>query len=128
MVEEVNDPMTPTTLRKQDARNRNNESSYTEATVVTKRLNKNLHGANNSVTLIGIAVDSLPANKQFGIKLITAQRECLYLWICYEESCLHSGDMIIAPTHRAWSQEPSKAPLEREPTFIMLNTLYQNQL
>ena len=52
MVEEVNDAMTPTTLRKQDVGNRNNESSYTKATVVTKRLNKNLHGVNNSVTLL----------------------------------------------------------------------------
>ena len=58
MVEEVKDPMTPATLRKQDAGNRNNESSYTEATVITKRLNRNLHGANNSVSLIGIALDS----------------------------------------------------------------------
>ena len=58
MVEEVKDPMTPATLKKQDARNRNNESSYNQETVIQERLRKKLHGANYSVSLIGIAIDS----------------------------------------------------------------------
>ena len=58
MEEEVKDHMTATTLKTQDARNRNNKSSYTQETVINKRLKKNLHGANNSVSLIGIALDS----------------------------------------------------------------------
>ena len=57
MVEEMKGHMTGVTPQKQDERNCNNASSNIQETVIHRRLRTKLHGANNSVSPIGIILD-----------------------------------------------------------------------